>query len=91
MTRTDCCHGCGKAVAINRFEQHASPRNLLMDTLDGVGVSISGDEDDRCLAYLAKPPSGVIPTEDSLGNQGGIWVSCPSVGSFRLSLSTSHY
>jgi len=46
MTRTDCCHGCGKAVAINRFGQHASPRNLLMDTLDGVGVSISGDEDD---------------------------------------------
>jgi hypothetical protein len=63
MTRVDCCHGCGKVVVIRQFGQHTSSRDLLMDALDGVAISISGDEDDRCLAYLAKPPSDLDPFE----------------------------
>jgi hypothetical protein len=35
-----------------------------MDALDGVVVSVSGDEDDRCLAYLTKPPSDLDPFAD---------------------------
>ena len=59
MVSSDCCHGCSKAVAIKHFGQHASSRNLLMDAVEGVGVCISSDEKDRCLAYAAKPPSGL--------------------------------
>jgi hypothetical protein len=36
-------------------------RYLFVDALDGVVVRVSGDEDDRCLAYLAKPPSDLDP------------------------------
>jgi hypothetical protein len=32
-----------------------------MDTLDGVTVSVAGDEDDRHVAYLAQPPSNLDP------------------------------
>jgi hypothetical protein len=51
----------GKAVKKDRLRQHGRARDLLMDALDSAGVSVSGDEDDRCLAYLSKPPSGLDP------------------------------
>jgi hypothetical protein len=54
-------HGLGKAVKKDRLRQHWSARDLLMDALDGGAVSVSGDEDDRCVAYLSKPPSGLDP------------------------------
>jgi hypothetical protein len=39
-------HGVGKVVRIDRVGHHWSPRDLLMDALDGIR-SVSGDEDDR--------------------------------------------
>ncbi len=58
---TDRCHGSGKAAAINRFGEHTSIRDLLMDALDGVGVRISGNENDRGITYTVKPPSDLNP------------------------------
>ncbi len=37
-----------------------------MDPFHGVSVSICGDEDDRCLAYLPQPPSDFDPFATSL-------------------------
>src|SRR5680860_741293 len=54
-------HGIGKAVAIDRLGEHWGSRDLLMDALDGIAVSVSGDEDNRRVAYFAKPSSDFDP------------------------------
>src|SRR6266508_2496787 len=51
--------GLGKAGTMDRLMQHWSASDLLMDALDGVVVTVPGDEDDRHVAYLSKPPSGL--------------------------------
>jgi hypothetical protein len=50
-----------KAVSINRFGQHWCSRYLFLNAIDGVAIRVSGNEDDRGLAYLIKPPSDLNP------------------------------
>jgi hypothetical protein len=49
-------------VVVVPVGQHRRARHLLVDAVDGVGVSVSGDEDDnRYVAYLSEPPRGLDP------------------------------
>jgi ATP dependent DNA ligase domain len=57
----DRLHGVGKTVTPDRLREHRRSRYLLVDALDGGAVRASGYEDDRCLEYLAKPPSDLDP------------------------------
>ena len=59
LPRGDRRHGVGEPITIDQLGQHRRARHLLMDALDGVGVSVPGDEDNRYVAYLSKPPSGL--------------------------------
>jgi len=61
MARADRRHGVGEAVMIKLLGQHRCSRYLFVDALDGVVVRVSDDKDDRYVAYLSKPPSGLDP------------------------------
>ena len=60
----ECHHrfnGIGKAVTPDRLRQKWRSGYLFADALDRVGVSVSGDEDDTCLARLSKLLSNFDP------------------------------
>ncbi len=54
-------HGVGEVVKKHGLRQHGRVRDLFVDTLNGVAVEVSGDENDRHVAYLSKPPSSLDP------------------------------
>ena len=47
------------ALAIEWLCDDRGVPHLFMDALDGIGIGVCGDEDDRYVAYLAKPSSGL--------------------------------
>jgi hypothetical protein len=54
-------HGVGKSVKKYWLWQHGCTRNLLVDALKGVPITVSSNEHDRHVAYLSKPPGGLDP------------------------------
>jgi hypothetical protein len=53
---THFCHGVGQPITIVQLGKHGRVGHHFVDAFDGVSVGIAGDEDDRYLAYLSKPP-----------------------------------